>query len=104
MFWKSIKPLFTGKSKSQTNITLVENEQIITEKVEVAEKLNNYFIEAVQNLQIETFNTDGEKIVQGENIDAVITKIVEKYFFHSGPISFAIYRPTGRPILAIFEF
>ena len=60
-FWKNIKPLFTGKSKSQANITLVENEQIITEKVEIAEKLNNYFIEAVQNLEIEMFNTSGEK-------------------------------------------
>ena len=37
MFWRSIKPLFSGKSKQKTNITLVDNEKEITEKEEVAE-------------------------------------------------------------------
>ncbi|MCH2405854.1 MAG: reverse transcriptase family protein [Nitrosopumilus sp.] len=79
--WKSIKPLFTGKSKLKTNITLVENGQMITEKKEVAETLNNYFIEAVQNLEIEKFNSDGERELQAENI-GVIEKIIDKYKTH----------------------
>ena len=31
-FWKSRKPLFSGKCKSKTNITLVENGQMVAEK------------------------------------------------------------------------
>ena len=49
-FWQNVKPLFSGKSKSKTNITIVDNENVVTEKGEVAEILNNYFIEAVQIL------------------------------------------------------
>ena len=60
----------------------MENEQIITEKVEVAEKLNNYFIEAVQSLEIEPVNTGGGKEVQVENTDDVIENIVDKYKAH----------------------
>ena len=78
-FWKSIKPLFSGKSKLKTNITLAENGQMVTEKREVAETLNNYFIEAVQNLEIENFNSEGVQEIQTENTDEVIEIILEKY-------------------------
>ena len=53
--WQSVKPLFSGKSKLKTNITLVDDGRMINEKEEVAEILNNYFIKAVQNLEIEKF-------------------------------------------------
>ena len=66
-FWQSVKPLFSGKSKLKTNITLVENGIVMTEKEEVAEFLNKYFIEAVQNLEIEKFTREGEQETQSEN-------------------------------------
>ena len=81
-FWKSIKPLFTGKSKLKTNITIVDNEKVVTEKQEVAEILNNYFIEAVQNLEIERFDSESELDVQSENTDEVIENILDKYKTH----------------------
>ena len=31
-FWQSVKPLFTGKSKSKMNITIIDNEKVVTEK------------------------------------------------------------------------
>ena len=61
-FWQCVKPQFSSKSKSKTNITIVDNEKVVTDKGEVAEILNNYFIEAVQNLEIEKFNCEGEDI------------------------------------------
>ena len=77
-----MKPLFSGKSKLQTNITLIENENIVSEKEQVAELLNNYFIEAVKNLEIEEFTDVGVQETQSENIDEVIESIIQKYKSH----------------------
>ena len=82
-FWKSIKPLFTGKSKLKSCITLLENEKLITDKTEVAEILNNYFIEAVSNLEIEKFyNEKDEAENTPKGIDEVIDSILDKYKTH----------------------
>ena len=43
-FWQNVKPLFSGNSKSKTNITIVENDDDVTVTGEVAEILNNCFI------------------------------------------------------------
>ena len=49
-FWRSIKPLFSDKQKAlDRNIVIVENGNIFSDNKEVAEKLNNFFIEAVEN-------------------------------------------------------
>ena len=42
----------------------------------------NYFREAVQNLETEMFNSNGEQEIQTENTDEVIEKILEKYKTH----------------------
>ena len=81
-FRKSIKPLFSGKCKSKTNIALVENGQMASEKREVAEILNNYFSEAVHRLEIKKFNSKDEQEIQTENTDVVIENILEKYKTH----------------------
>ena len=81
-FWKNIKPLFTGKSKQKTNIMLVENEDIITDKEKVAETLNNYFVEAVQNLHIEKFNDEQDEELRTENINDKIENILTRYRSH----------------------
>ena len=52
LFWKKIQPLFSEKSKFRGDITIVENGKVTSDKKEVAEILNNYFIEAVENLEI----------------------------------------------------
>ena len=55
---------------------------MIINKKEVAEILNTFFIEAVQNLEIEMFNQDRENEFQCENIDEVIDNIIENYKLH----------------------
>ena len=47
----------------------MENDTITSDNKEVAEKLNNFVIEAVENLEIETFYPD---IVYAENINEII--------------------------------
>ena len=62
-FWKSIKPLFSEKHDNfNKNIIIVEDEVITTDKKEVAEKLNNYFIEAVEKLDIEPFVSQDDHV------------------------------------------
>ena len=55
-FWQNIKPLFSNKQNvSRKNIVIVEDNMIISKNEEVAEKLNNFFVKAVENLEIEQF-------------------------------------------------
>ena len=42
-----------GKNKSGEKITLVKNEETISDDVEVANILNNYFSNVVKNLKIQ---------------------------------------------------
>ena len=74
-FWKSIKPLFSNKQNvSQKNIVIVEKDKIISKNEEVAEKLNNFFIKAVEDLEIEQFAPNFEYDIQTEDIDEIIRK------------------------------
>ena len=58
-FWQTVKPFLSEKNKSREKITLVKNEEIISDDVEVANTLNNYFSNVVKNLKIpEKFVTD----------------------------------------------
>ena len=81
-FWQGIKPLFSDKTKQKCNITIIENGNVTTEKKEVAEILNNYFIDAVQNLEIERLNSDENHIIHPEDTNDVIDDIVKKYKSH----------------------
>ena len=55
-FWKRVKPLFSDKHKGlQPDIIIVENNITTSDKREVAEKLNTFFSESVDNLDIEPY-------------------------------------------------
>ena len=75
-FCQRIKHMFSNKQTAlQKNIIIFENDKIISNSEEVAEKLNNFFIEAVENLEIESF-TDNN--IHTKNID----EITKKYELH----------------------
>ena len=59
-FWKTIKPLFSEKSKSRQKITLIEDDQIITDDTDIAELMNNFFSETVTKLNIVGYDKDLE--------------------------------------------
>ena len=52
-FWNVMKPKVTGKSKLKSKITLIEKNEIVSDERNVAEILNNNFVDAVSNLGIE---------------------------------------------------
>ena len=51
-FWKTVKPFLSNKSIQTSQITLVDEDNIISEDSEVAEMLNNFFDNAVKDLKI----------------------------------------------------
>ena len=72
-FWQRIKPLFSDKKSTlQSNINIIEDNIVYTEKIEVAEKLNNFFVEAVDNLDIEPFTFVCENDVISQNIPEMV--------------------------------
>ena len=82
-FWKYIKPLFSGKSKSKSKITLIKGEEIISDEQKVAEILNDYFIDAVQNLDIEKFYCiEDDKNDGNLSPEEKIDRILKRYEFH----------------------
>ena len=42
-FWKIVKPLFSEKETANKNVTLIDNNNIISSDIEIAEKLNTFF-------------------------------------------------------------
>ena len=51
-FWKTVKPYLSNKNISNSKITLVENDTILTEDKKVAKELNDFFSTIVMNLGI----------------------------------------------------
>ena len=52
LFWKTMKPLLSDKSKGDHKITLVKGDKIISKEDELAEEFGNFFSNAVKNLNI----------------------------------------------------
>ena len=78
-FWKTIKPLFSGKIQSSANVTLRENDEIISNDLAVAEIFNDYFLNITSSLEIQTIEPD--IILPGNIIDPVDIAII-KYSNH----------------------
>ena len=52
-FWQAVKLFLSEKNKSREKITLIkENDEIISDDVEVANTLNKFFSKIVKNLKI----------------------------------------------------
>ena len=77
-FWKLIKPLFSDKHNISRKITLIESDDIISNDVNVAEVMNKFFSNAVENLDI-TGYFPTENISNDEDN---ISKIIYKYKDH----------------------
>ena len=78
-FWKTIKPLFSDKTKSTAFITLKDSNKIIESQNEVVNIFNDYFSKIVSALQIpESNNIDP----QSERMSCPTLKSIIKYRRH----------------------
>ena len=48
--WQTVKPFLSEKTKSREKITLIENENLVSDDAEVANCLNNFFSNIVKNV------------------------------------------------------
>ena len=78
-FWKTIKPFFTDKDVNHDNITLVENEETVSDNKEISETLNNFFSEVVTNLNLPQYH---DPTVNVDDIEDPVARTVDKYKNH----------------------
>ena len=76
-FWKTIKPYFKEKCINHDNITLAENEETVSNK-EISETLNNFFSEAVTNLNLPQYD---DPTVNAEDIEDPVSRAVNIYIY-----------------------
>ena len=74
-----MKPFFSDKRSTSKTISLIENDEIISEDKEVAETLNTYFSNAVKTLDIK--EVDFEYRSENSNMNQ-INKIIYKFKNH----------------------
>ena len=96
-FWKTVKPLFSDKIKTQKKIVLVENDEVISDDRQVAEIFNNYFVTVSETLGIAE-NLDNVRSTEG--IIDPVEKAIEKYANHPSIKTIL----TRFPVVAGFSF
>ena len=78
-FWKVAKPSFSDKMRGSENITLIENEEIVYEGKKISEIFNEFFGNAVINLNIPEAEYS-PLIIEGEtNTVSIAIKRYEKH-------------------------
>ncbi len=78
-FWKTVKPLFSGKIKTSSSVTLLENGELISDDKAVAEIFNEYFANMTSSLGIEE---TGSNLVSTDDIDDPVELAVVKFSLH----------------------
>ena len=79
LFWKSVKPFFCDKGSNSSKITLVEENNIISDEEEIANIMNNYFINVTKTLNLKKqFGVGRSGVNEFEN-HISIKMIHEKY-------------------------
>jgi len=83
-FWKTVKPFFSNKVINNEKITLIENEEVISDDQSIANKFSNFYASVVENLGIENENMklndeDIETVVENFKNHPSILKIKEHY-------------------------
>ena len=75
-FWKIVKPLSSEKVNKNGNITLVENNNIISSEIEIAEKLNTFFSNIVKELNIKVKE---DFLYDVSDINDPVERSIQKY-------------------------
>ena len=77
-FWKTVKPLFSEKHNISRKITLIDDDNIISDDNRVAETFNDFFSNAVAILGIKGYQTNSNSNITDDNI----VNITNKYKNH----------------------
>ena len=79
-FWKIVKPPFSEKVNTTENITLAENNNIISSEIEIAEKLYAFFSNIVKELNIKVKE---DLLCDVSDINDPVERAIQKYKNHT---------------------
>ena len=79
-FWDRVKPLFSDKTVLKHSLCLKEGGQMVSDKKKVAEILNNYFMESVENLEVERYMPT--IVIEDDENDNDVDKMIKKFQNH----------------------
>ena len=78
-FWKTIKPMFSKKCMTKENITLVKDDEIVSESQAIAELFNKFFANVVTELNLAI---DEDLLENVNHISDPVLRAIEKYKNH----------------------
>ena len=102
-----VKPVFGNKVTTRSNITLIENQKVVTSENELAKIFNKYFVDIVPKLGIKPVVSSPNNDLETENLSAIIKKYknhssiiaIEKYIKCLGEKSFNFSKATNDIVL-----
>ena len=80
LFWKTIKPFFSNKGNYESQIKLVEKDEVLQDNDLNANELNKFFKNAVSTLNIKE-----KRLITNRSSDGItdsVDKAIGKYKFH----------------------
>ena len=78
-FWKNVKPLFSDKGATKNKISIIENDQIVSDEGELAMTFNDFFKNAVNNLGIDQNISHCQSV---NNMNDPIDAAIHKFKYH----------------------
>ena len=89
LFWKTMKPFLSEKCTSGSKISLVHNDNVISDNQELADTFNNFFEHAGDNFEIQEYQSDNNNDINSISDD---------------PIDYAIAKYKNHPsIVMVFQ-
>ena len=93
MFWKTVKPRLSNKSKTANTVTLKDRDMIIKNEKIVAGTFNNYFADITKTIKLKKHpNFHGQSLFSITNYfknNESVIKIKEKYNTQENSFSFS---------------
>ena len=73
--WKTVNPLLSDKCRLPVNVTLVKENDVISDNGKIAGVVNGFFTNAVKNLNI---TVSGDILCEANNVKDPVLKTIEK--------------------------
>ena len=68
-FWKTVKPLFSEKVQTSSDITLVENRVLVSHDLKVAKIVNDYLVNITDTLGISNNAENLSPVIEDNGVD-----------------------------------
>ena len=75
VFWKTVKPIFSNKCVNRGSITLVKDDKLFSDNLEVVETFNVFFSNIVKEMNI---SLGQELLTEVDHIKDPVLRIIER--------------------------